>query len=128
MVCALGLGSFLIFGGGEHHTITGDLSLSATSDTSLSTGDSCSGDGGYSDISDGTEVVVTNESGTTLGTATLGPGTYDGTACVFDFTFHNVGKARFYRVHAGNSNRGGPEYSYSDMGADHWSVHLTLGD
>ncbi len=128
VIVALGVGGFLVFGSGEHHTIPGSLSLSASATDSLSPGESCSGDNGYSDIEGGTEVVLTNQSGTTLATASLETGTFDGEACVFDFTLHNVPKAKFYRIAAGNSIRGGPEYSYAEMQANHWSFDLTLGD
>jgi hypothetical protein len=128
VVVALGVGGYLTLGSGEHHTVPGSLSLYDTGSDSLSPGEGCTGENGYDDITGGTEVVLTNESGTTLATATLETGTYDGAACVFDFTLHNVPKAKFYRVSAGNSVRGGPEYSYADMKDAHWSLSLTLGN
>lgn len=118
----------MVFNGNESHTITGDLSLTDSSAfANLSPGDSCQGSGGYSDIAQGTEVIVEDESGKTLATSQFGDGTYDGSVCVFDFTFSGVPKAAFYRVHQ-SGNRGVLQYSYNDMVTNHWSVHLTLGN
>jgi hypothetical protein len=127
VIAALLTGGYLVFGGNERHTVTGALSVIDSSNQSLSAGDSCSGTGGYDDITAGAQVTVTNESGTTLATGNLGQGTFDGSACVFDFTIPKVGKAKFYRVSAGKSSRGGPQYSYQDMTRAHWSAQLTLG-
>lgn len=48
-------------------------------------GRSCEGSDGYSDISDGTEVIVKNGAGATLAHASLGNGTGDATSCEFTF-------------------------------------------
>lgn len=125
-VALLAAAAYGIFGfGAETHTITGDLSLTTAND--LSAGDSCQGTGGYSDITPGTQVVVEDDTGKTLATSAFGPGTYDGTSCVFQFTFTDVPKAAFYRVQQ-NGNRGVLQYSYAEMVSNNWSVHLTLGN
>lgn len=117
--------AYVVFGiSSESHTVTGDLSLSASNN--LSAGDSCTGDGGYSDIHEGTQVVVEDESGKTLATGAFGNGTFDGEDCVFSFSFHDVPKAAYYRIHGGN--RGVLQYSYDDMVKANWSVHLSLGN
>ena len=124
-VVLLAGGAYLVLGvGGEKHTVTGDMNL--TANNNLSTGASCTGTGGYSDIAPGTQIVIEDDSGKTLATSSFGPGTYDGQACVFDFTFDNVTKSAFYRVHQ-NGNRGVLQYSYQNMVDNDWSVHLTLG-
>ncbi|WP_256793258.1 hypothetical protein [Terrabacter sp. Ter38] len=124
-VALLAGAAYLVLGiGGESHTLMGDLTLRASSD--LSPGDSCSGQGGYSDIHDGTQVVVEDETGKTLATSALGPGTFDGTSCVFSFSLAEVPKAAYYRVEG--AHRGVLQYSYQDMVSANWSVHLTLGD
>jgi len=118
--------AFLIFGaGGEKHTVTGSMSLTTSND--LSTGSSCEGTGGYSDVTSGTQVIIEDDSGKTLATSQYGSGAFDGTSCVFEFTFNDVAKSAFYRVHSG-SNRGVVQYSYQQMVDNNWSVHLTLGD
>lgn len=125
-VALLAVAAYGIFGlGTEKHTVTGDLALTTAND--LSVGDSCHGVGGYSDIDQGTQVIIEDDTGRTLATSAFGPGVFDGTSCVFEFTFTDVPKAPFYRVHQ-SGNRGVLQYSYADMVNDNWAVHLTLGD
>lgn len=111
------------------HTVTGDMSLhSAQAFGSYSPNQSCTGLGGYDDMSEGAQVVVENESGVTLATTTLGAGTFDGVDCVFPFQLENVRPAKFYRVQAGRESRGAVQYSYADMVRNHWAAHLSLGN
>jgi len=124
-VVLLAAAAFLIFGGGEKHTVTGNMSLTTGSD--LTTGSSCEGSGGFSDVASGTQVIIEDDSGKTLATSAYGSGVFDGTSCVFEFTFNAVTKSAFYRVHSG-SNRGVVQFSYQEMVDNNWSVHLTLGD
>jgi len=122
----LAVAGYLLFGtAGQSHTVTGRLAL--TTATDLSTGSSCEGTGGYSDISPGAQVVLEDETGSTLATSSFGAGSFDGVSCVFEFTFDDVPKAAFYRVHQ-SSDRGVLQYSYQDMVDSDWSVYLTLGD
>jgi len=121
----LAVAVYLVFGvANEAHTMRGDLALSASN--TLSPGDGCSGEGGYDDIHNGTQVVLEDESGKTLATGSFGPGTFEGEACVFTFSFQDVPKAAYYRVHSGS--RGVLQYSYQEMVNANWSVHLSLGD
>ena len=124
---ALAAAGYVALGKAEHHDLNGQLSLYDTDFYGKTAGSSCSGYGGYNDIGSGTQVVVTDESGTTVATDSLSSGTYDGTYCVFEFTVHDVPKAKYYRVRAGSDTRGGPQYSYQEMSRRHWSVDLTLG-
>lgn len=119
---------FFVFGRGESHTLTGDLTLIDSDVASLDLGDSCTGQGGYDDISPGAEIVVEDESGTTLATSHLATGTYDGLGCVFEFSVDHVGKASFYRVMIGSESRGGLRYSHDELAGQDWAVHLSLGD
>ena len=122
----LAVAGYLIIGtGGESHTVTGQLALTTASD--LSVGSSCEGTGGYSDIAPGTQVIIEDETGSTLATSSFGTGTFDGVSCIFGFEFTDVPKAAFYRVHQ-SSDRGVLQYSYQDMVDSNWSVSLTLGD
>ena len=129
-VLVLGAAGFAALGqGGTTHDITGQLSLYDSSAYSYkSSGSSCTGGSGYDDIQYGTQVVVTNEAGTTVATDALQSGTYDGTACTFDFTVHDVPNATYYRISAGRASRSGPQYSYDEIDQQHWSVHLSLGN
>ncbi len=57
------------------HTITGHLQLGDYSGSGIaSSGPTCHGNGGYSDIGSWTQVKVTNESGKVLGVTSLGEG------------------------------------------------------
>jgi len=73
----LAAAAFLIFGGGEKHTVTGNMSLTTGSD--LTTGSSCEGSSGFSDVASGTQVIIEDDSGKTLATSAYGSGVFDGT-------------------------------------------------
>ena len=124
----LAVAAFVVFAGSEHHIVTGDLSLTDSSSFSnLSSGDSCEGTGGYSDINAGRQVIIEDQTGQTLSTSQFSNGTFDGVSCVFNFEFTGIPKATFYRVHQ-SGDRGVLQYSYDDMVKSNWSVHLTLGN
>jgi len=111
------------------HTVGGELTLS---------GDiyqhSCTGSGGYDDISAGTQVVVRDGNNHVIGTGRLGPGhgtsqlnRNDATlfdACTFKFKVKGVPETKFYSVEI--SHRGGLTYSLADMKKAKWKVHATL--
>jgi len=93
---------------------------------------SCRSDAGYSDITDGTQVVVTNSTGTVIGTGTL---SYDGnvskalssaqsglSACVYDFTVSVPGGLPRYGITV--SHRG---TIWFDSGQMESGPGLTLG-
>ena len=124
----LAVAAYVVVTGSERHTVTGEMFLTDSSSFSdLSDGDSCEGSGGYDDMNSGTQLVIEDQTGKTLSTASYGSGTYDGTACVFGFEFTDVPKATFYRVQQ-SGNRGVLQYSYQDMVKNHWGVSLTLGE
>lgn len=118
----------LTFGGPSSHTVTGELALYDFDLIGLRPGATCSGTGGYDDLRGGQQVVVADNSGATLATSNLEPGVFDGLQCVFDFTVDDVPTATFYRITLGRSTRGEMQYSYDELAADSWSVHLTIGD
>lgn len=117
----------LVFGVSDSYTITGDVSLFDTDMIGLSLGAPCSGFGGYDDMSAGEEVVATDGQGRTLAHSRLEAGRFDGMACVFNFSVEGVPEADFYRVSTGRSTRGDTEYSFDELVADDWAVHLELG-
>lgn len=88
----------------------------------------CQGDEGYDDISEGAQVVVRDESGTTIATGRLEPGAYSRAEgdCIFEFSVVGVPEADFYSVEV--SNRGELTYPRDELEAAGWSVELTLGD
>lgn len=87
----------------------------------------CQGQGGYSDISFGTQITVTNENMTVIGTGPLQFGTpNDGhTMCTYKFGIDNLPKASFYGLTI--SHRGTQTYSFSDLSGNGWMIDLTLG-
>jgi hypothetical protein len=110
----------------EKETITGTVTINELVDAGSSP---CSGEGGYSDITEGLGVVVKNEEGTTLANGSLGEGRREGEpipVCTFPFTITDVPKAEFYSVSAGR--RGELTYSYDEMVEQDWKVALSIGD
>jgi len=112
------------------HTVKGEMTLNDFKSFRYDKiGDSCSGDGGYSDIDEGATVSVKNQSGTLIGSGRLGPGTVQGGStlkwCVFPFEVGGVKDAQFFQVEV--SRRGGLSYSKADMEKNDWTVHASLG-
>lgn len=112
--------------------ISGTLVLTADSDGVTSVGGTCLGAGGYEDIDEGTEVTLTNESGTILGTGMLSTGTPAvsglNTACTFTFDFGQIsGKAKFYSVNIGSGHRGKITDSAADLMSAGYKFSITLG-
>ena len=109
----------------SRHTITGTLTL-LTGGTGTAD-QPCLGTGGYSDINAGTQVTISNQSGTVVGVGQLGLGISGGTLnldCLFPFTVV-AGPADIYEVEV--SHRGNVDFSAAQMTAQGWAVQLTLG-
>lgn len=87
----------------------------------------CEGQGGYSDIDAGTEVVVRDGSGEILGSTNLGPGEVeDGVACIYEFLVIGIPDDRKqYVLEIGR--RGQVVSSRAEMLADEWSFEVGLG-
>ncbi|TQS29098.1 hypothetical protein [Microbispora sp. KK1-11] len=93
-------------------------------------GQTCVMDGGYSDIRQGAQVVVSDEKGTTIAIGNLGEGTLDlpnlqawGTrSCVFPFLVKAPAGRRFYGVEV--SHRGRLQYTEAQLAE---ALRLTLG-
>lgn len=134
LVGAATLGALHYVGGQvkERHTISGAIALtdSEFSNDYYSRGDDCEGSDGYDDITEGADVQVLNQAGTTIATGSLDAGAidiardYDGT-CEFKFSIPNVPKASFFKFEV--SHRGQISFSYAEMKAKDWNVGLTLG-
>ena len=104
------------------YTISGTFDL--IDFTSASAG--CVGQGGYADIAPGTQVKVTDQDGTLIGTGTLGAVTAsgDGTTCAFPFTVTGLPHEAFYGVAV--SHRGVQDYSFAQLEGNGWQVSLML--
>ncbi len=83
---------------------------------------SCSGDGGYDDIDEGTQVVIRDGNETKVAIGALGAGFPSRGTCVFDFSVPDVPKGGgIYSVEVGH--RG--EVSFKETEAN--TLALTLG-
>jgi hypothetical protein len=116
-------------GSSQDYEITGSLTLT-DSDGWEWVGDTdnavCTGEGGYSDIGAGTQIVVKDGSGEILGTGSLDAGKEAFPSCVFTFTVSELPRSDFYSVESGR--RGSLSYSFEEMEDQSWIVFLSLGD
>jgi hypothetical protein len=80
--------------------VNGTMSLLDTDGSGIrAAGDkTCSGSGGYSDIQEGAEVVISDDQGATLVITHLTGGSGSSLACVFDFTAQVPAGKHFYGV------------------------------
>lgn len=93
--------------------ITGTFLL-ISSNSIDSSGNTCSGSGGYSDLSASTQVTVTNDAEETLARTRLGPGETLSTAgCLFKFSFEITEGEDSYVVSVGR--RGEFAYSWDEI-------------
>jgi hypothetical protein len=122
-----GASAYLLARPGER-TVPGTVSLEDTNTVAgLTTNDECSGSDGYSDMRAGTQAVLMDSRGATIGTSQLGEGRFDGEGCVFHFTFHDVPKAHFYALKIGYTSRGNFQSSYGEMVRNNWALDVSLG-
>lgn len=84
----------------------------------------CVTGGGYSDIKEGAQVVITDEANKTIALGHLEGGTLDGARCVFPFSLPDVPAGhRFYGIEV--SHRGRLQYTAEQLAV---SLQLTVGD
>jgi hypothetical protein len=103
--------------------VTGSLTVSGAGSLARSTGQTCVGTGGYSDLHPGTPVVISDASGTTIAIGSLDPAPFGGTTCVFPFKVAGVPDGHdFYGVAV--SNRGRLSYDAARM---HQHLSLSIG-
>ncbi|MFF7674038.1 hypothetical protein [Actinacidiphila glaucinigra] len=102
----------------------GTLTLTE-SGAGLTTGEPCSGTGGYSDIDFGTQVNVTDADGTLVATGSLDLGEKTDEGCAFTFTVDDIAPgSKFYTVEV--SHRGGLTQTEAALRAG--GLAFTLGD
>jgi hypothetical protein len=119
--------SLLAHASAGRQTVTGTLSLT-DSDSDYQNyplGHYCSGENGYDDIADGTEVQIANQAGTILATGVLRGGTGNLDSCDFTFSVPGVPTASFYQIEV--SHRGNVTFSKAQLERNHWEADLTLG-
>lgn len=87
---------------------------------------SCSPSSGYSDIGSSTPVTLKNESGTLIGSTSLGFGTGSGSTCTWSYSFPGVSTDfTYYTVSVGR--RGDITNSHSEMVTNGWKFSTSLG-
>jgi hypothetical protein len=104
-------------------TVTGGLTL-VDAETASS---GCNGQGGYSDIDGGAQVILTDEGGKILGSGSLSSGTPTGsTACVYGFSISDIPTDREqYAIEV--SRRGKVVNSRDELIKSGWKFQLSLG-
>jgi len=81
---------------------------------------------GYADIGPGTDVVITDDAGNTVGEGNLGAGE-DGVGwCEFPFKVEDLPDSSSYGITI--SHRGTIDFDRDDLENDDWHVELSLGD
>ena len=114
----------------DGHTVKGYLSLQ---DSAVYMGKACQGAGGYTDLGEGTPVVVRDGDGDIIGTgrfsAGKGAGVRSGaigtpSACVFAFTVKHVPDADTYSFQM--SHRGGVVYTHAELEENNWKIGAAL--
>jgi hypothetical protein len=116
----------------DGHTVKGYLSLQ---DSAVFVGKVCQGAGGYTDLEQGTPVVIRDGDGEIIGTGhfTAGRGAGRGkvgvlgapSACVFAFTVKHVPDTDTYLLEL--SHRGRVVYTHAELEANKWRVGAALG-
>ncbi|MEV7481598.1 hypothetical protein [Streptomyces halstedii] len=110
--------------GTESFTTDGTITLPSVG-VALDNGGLCSGTGGYSDIDFGTQVNVTDATGTLVAHGSLGLGEKTDAGCTFAFTIDDVTPgSKFYTVEV--AHRGGLTQTETDLRAG--GLAFTLGD
>ena len=134
-------------GGGEEaatrHSVKGEFSMSGDYSSidfgfdsgipNPKVGQSCEGAGGYSDISAGVGVSVTDRAGDVLGTSILEMGTISDTAgdgfetqvtCTLPFTVEDLPDSDFFNVEV--ADRGSLGFTKAELEEADWTVQLGL--
>ena len=99
-----------------------DFSIYSSSINNI--GSWCWGYGGYSDIDEGTKVVITNQDGKRLAETALEQGSGGSTVCTFNFSFKVLEGEQEYLVEVGR--RGESSYSEAELKLPD-SVAVSLG-
>ena len=107
-------------------TITGTFKLISDNIATLNDSKYCSGQGGYTDIVAGLEVVVRDGQGGIVAVDELWMGVAGYRNCVFPFIILNVPDVAFYTVEVGR--RGSLSYSQKDLDRRDWNIGFQLGE
>ena len=102
--------------------MTGTLDLNDPDSATGTAGDLCSGTGGYDDIANGAEVVISDDTGHTLDITTLTAGSIVSSACDFKFESTIPAGKGFYGITV--THRGTVKFTETEM----QNPALTLGN
>lgn len=105
-----------------HGTLHLGGGLDNYSTSATASGTTCSGAGGYNDISAGVAVTIGDQTGKTLGVTSLQAGHVDSGSCVFDFATSVPAGATLYTVVI--SHRGTQTFQPSDVAT---GFNMSLG-
>ena len=115
----------------DGHTVKGYLSLQ---DSAVFAGKACQGVGGYTDLGQGTPVVIRDGDGDIIGTGHFAAGRGAGggklgalrapSACVFEFTVKHVPDTDTYLLEV--SHRGRVVYTHRELEANNWQMGAAL--
>lgn len=87
----------------------------------------CVGQGGYSDIQFGTDVILTNQNGDILGSGSLGIGEASGSDCTYHFTVSDIREdEEQYAIEI--SHRGKVVASAEQLRNNGWKFDISLGN
>lgn len=120
--------------GTDVHFTTDSASLYGSPVDHAPKGTPCVTEGGFSDIAEGADVVVKDETGKIVANGNLGGGVLakaevvpenEPPQCSFTFSLLAVPKASIYTI--GVANRGDVTFSYPDLQTDGWQVALSIG-
>jgi hypothetical protein len=119
-------------GGATGGTIAGTVVIPGDYASWAPTEQTCWGAGGYGDLAEGAQVVVSDPEGAVIGTGALEAGVWTSytspsnpSRCSFAFSVADLPDVAFYSVEV--SHRGQVTYSRADLEATSWTVELSLG-
>lgn len=121
LLAAAGVSGWLLLRG-DTISVTGHVEIAGDGFAKLA-GGSCQGDGGYSDIRPGAQVVVTDAGGTTIAIGRLGGGSWIGSHCELPFEVDVPGGSDFYGIQIASRNT--VQYEADRLSSP---IVLTIGD
>ena len=123
-------GFFAVFGIGNFFSenssinVSGKLTLHTSS---FDKGKSCRGDGGYSDIHQGSQVTVSNGGGDIITVSDLGEGLADEYGdCIFNFQLKDIPNAKVYQIEI--VRRGKIVYEKQQLKEKDYRIGISIGE
>jgi hypothetical protein len=111
------------------HKIAGSVSILTLDGVGVSSnGPTCTGVDAFADLTPGTQVLVMNDAGKVIASASLGTGkpSVNKDSCTFPFSL-SLPRSSFYRFQVGDGSRGVVTYSLADVEKAHYRVDISVG-